>query len=431
MSTNEIILGKIKELIADLEGIKVQLEFKKSQRLTPEQFKLPPPQKPTPQDSPQRLAGQDAPPPTKTESGKPNIHSTPKTTKPPLKPTNTSSLPDLPKPKPAPVAKDAEKSKPLEIKPKQESSGTPSKEVKVEEEKKQTERKRPLTTKPPVPIAAPPKKSEVKPPALGAKNAPLPKKPPVPTQSKIKDDQLKSGITDAIVTEKPNVKWDDIAGLENAKKALQEAVILPLKFPKLFQGNRRPWRGILLYGPPGTGKTDLAKACATEASCTFFSVSSSDLMSKWVGESEKLIRTLFEMAREKKPSIIFIDEIDSMCGSRSEGERDYARSIKTEFLVQMQGVGNDDTGVLVLGATNLPWLVDPAIRRRLEKRIYIPLPEKDSRKYLLKKLMVKNDHALSEEDFEKLAKATEGYKNFLLSMIKSLICLLLDFLVPI
>jgi len=135
------------------------------------------------------------------------------------------------------------------------------------------------------------------------------------------------------VTEKPNIKWSDIAGLVGAKEALKEAVLLPIKFPDIFVGKREPWRGILLYGPPGTGKTFLAKACATEADSTFFSVSSSDLVSKFVGESEKLIRTLFEMAREKSPAIIFIDEVDSLCGARGEGENEASRRIKTEFLV--------------------------------------------------------------------------------------------------
>ena len=184
------------------------------------------------------------------------------------------------------------------------------------------------------------------------------------------------------MSEKPNVKWDDVAGLEGAKASLKEAVILPIKFPHLFTGKRTPWRGILLYGPPGTGKSYLAKAVATEAKSTFFSVSSSDLVSKWQGDSERcvitcsvftivcitlpfrLVKQLFEMAREQKPAIIFIDEVDSLASSRNEAESEGSRRIKTEFLVQMNGVGHDDTGVLVLGATNIPWQLDSGIKRR-------------------------------------------------------------------
>eukprot|EP01017_Pseudomicrothorax_dubius_P036573 TRINITY_DN5252_c0_g1_i1.p1 TRINITY_DN5252_c0_g1~~TRINITY_DN5252_c0_g1_i1.p1 ORF type:complete len:298 (-),score=90.52 TRINITY_DN5252_c0_g1_i1:101-994(-) len=194
-----------------------------------------------------------------------------------------------------------------------------------------------------------------------------------------------------------------------AKKSLQEAVILPIKFPQIFTGVRKPWKGILLYGPPGTGKTFLAKACATEAEGTFFSVSSSDLVSKYVGESEKLIKSLFALAREKSPAIIFIDEVDSMCGSRSDNENEASRRIKTEFLVQMQGVGNDNDKLLVLGATNLPWALDPAIRRRFEKRIYIPLPDFAARRYVFVHNMQKTPHVLTEADFDDLANRTEGY----------------------
>eukprot|EP01105_Mastigella_eilhardi_P007980 TRINITY_DN1974_c0_g3_i1.p1 TRINITY_DN1974_c0_g3~~TRINITY_DN1974_c0_g3_i1.p1 ORF type:complete len:441 (+),score=125.43 TRINITY_DN1974_c0_g3_i1:156-1478(+) len=216
-------------------------------------------------------------------------------------------------------------------------------------------------------------------------------------------------LGDAILTEKPNVKWSDVAGLEVAKEALQEAVILPIKFPRLFTGNRKPWRGILLYGPPGTGKSYLAKAVATEADSTFFSVSSSSLLSKWLGESEKLVRTLFEMAREKKPSIVFIDEVDSLCSSRNDTESESARRVKTEFLVQMNGVGNDMDGVLVLGATNIPWQLDSAIRRRFEKRIYIGLPEAPARTLMFKIHLGNTPNTLTQQDYDTLGDMSVGF----------------------
>ncbi|GFZ20324.1 AAA-type ATPase family protein [Actinidia rufa] len=224
------------------------------------------------------------------------------------------------------------------------------------------------------------------------------------------EGKLRAGLNSAIIREKPNIKWNDVAGLESAKQALQEAVILPVKFPQFFVGKRKPWRAFLLYGPPGTGKSYLAKAVATEADSTFFSISSSDLVSKWMGESEKLVSNLFQMARDSAPSIIFIDEIDSLCGQRGEGnESEASRRIKTEVLVQMQGVGHNDDKVLVLAATNTPYALDQAIRRRFDKRIYIPLPDLKARQHMFKVHLGDTPNNLTESDFENLARRTEGF----------------------
>ncbi|KAE9445568.1 hypothetical protein C3L33_22535, partial [Rhododendron williamsianum] len=225
-------------------------------------------------------------------------------------------------------------------------------------------------------------------------------------------DQAKliAGLNSAIITEKPNVKWNDVAGLESAKQALQEAVMLPVKFPQFFVGKRRPWRAFLLYGPPGTGKSYLAKAIAPEADSTFFSISSSDLLSKWHGESEKLVSNLFQMARDRAPSVIFIDEIDSLGGQRGEGnESETSRRIKTEILVQMQGVGHNDDKVLALAATNTPYALDQAIRRRFDRRIYIPPPDLKARQHMLKVHLGDTPHNLTESDFESLAPKTEKF----------------------
>ncbi|KAF5137256.1 Vacuolar protein sorting-associated protein 4 [Metarhizium anisopliae] len=230
--------------------------------------------------------------------------------------------------------------------------------------------------------------------------------------------KLRNALSGAILQERPNVRWEDIAGLEGAKETLKEAVVLPIKFPSLFQGKRQAWKGILLYGPPGTGKSYLAKAVATEANSTFFSISSSDLVSKWMGESERWdnpsgvdsdISALFSMARENKPSVIFIDEIDALCGPRGEGESEASRRIKTEILVQMDGVGNDSKGILVLGATNIPWQLDAAIRRRFQRRVHIGLPDLNGRARMFKLAVGDTDTALQAGDYNTLANKSDGF----------------------
>nr|XP_040220260.2 katanin p60 ATPase-containing subunit A1 isoform X2 [Anopheles coluzzii] len=209
----------------------------------------------------------------------------------------------------------------------------------------------------------------------------------------------------------PNVQWNDVAGLNEAKAILQEAVVLPVILPDFFRGIRRPWKGVLMVGPPGTGKTMLAKAVATECGTTFFNVSSSTLTSKYRGESEKLVRLLFEMARFYAPSTIFIDEIDSLCACRgSDSEHEASRRFKAELLIQMDGLNaaNDDKVIMVLAATNHPWDIDEAFRRRFEKRVYIGLPNDNTRKALLE-LCLKGVNISPDLNTDTITEQLNGY----------------------
>jgi fidgetin-like protein 1 len=234
-------------------------------------------------------------------------------------------------------------------------------------------------------------------------------------------------IMNEIIVDGDEVHWSDVAGLEAAKKALKEAVVYPFLRPDLFMGLREPARGMLLFGPPGTGKTMLARAVATESKSTFFAISASSLTSKWHGESEKLVRALFAIARRMAPSIIFVDEIDSLLGSRGGAggsEHEASRRSKTEFLIQWSDLqkaaagnngskggnsdGGDPTRVLVLAATNIPWDIDDAARRRFVRRQYIPLPEAETREVQLRTLLGHQNHELSPDDIEVLVQVTDG-----------------------
>lgn len=230
---------------------------------------------------------------------------------------------------------------------------------------------------------------------------------PVPT-SQNNIEKSKNEENNFILEEETNVHWNDIIGLQKAKEALKESIILPRKFPHLFTGNLKPWSGILLYGPPGTGKTQLAKAVASESKSSFFSLSASDIVSKWLGESEKVIKNLFTSAREKAPSVIFLDEIDSLCSSRTSNENDSIKRVKTELMLQTQGIKSTDN-VLLLGATNLPWDIDAAMRRRFEKRIYIPLPNDENRLDLIKHFIGDTENDLDDEGFEVLVGLSKGF----------------------
>ncbi|XP_067261358.1 spastin isoform X5 [Chanodichthys erythropterus] len=224
------------------------------------------------------------------------------------------------------------------------------------------------------------------------------------------DSKLASLILNEIVDSGAAVQFNDIAGQDLAKQALQEIVILPALRPELFTGLRAPARGLLLFGPPGNGKTMLAKAVAMESNATFFNISAATLTSKYVGEGEKLVRALFAVARELQPSIIFIDEIDSLLCERREGEHDASRRLKTEFLIEFDGVqSGGDERVLVMGATNRPQELDEAVLRRFAKRIYVALPTEETRLELLKNLLSKHRNPLSQKELSQLARMTEGY----------------------
>lgn len=227
------------------------------------------------------------------------------------------------------------------------------------------------------------------------------------------DTDLIQALERDVMEKNPNVSFDDIADLDDAKMLLQEAVLLPILMPEFFKGIRRPWKGILMFGPPGTGKTMLAKSIATLGQTTFFNVSASSLASKFRGESEKLVRLLFEMAKFYAPSTIFFDEIDALGSKRGESnEHEASRRVKTELLVQMDGVSGDDNTakrIIVLAATNRPWDLDEALRRRLEKRVYIPLPSDKGRKRLFEIYLSSVNHKAEDIDWDHLVKRSQGY----------------------
>ncbi|XP_053731423.1 fidgetin-like protein 1 [Synchiropus splendidus] len=236
-------------------------------------------------------------------------------------------------------------------------------------------------------------------------------------EPQILDERLKNfepKIVELIMSEimdhGPPVVWDDIAGLEFAKTTIKEIVVWPMLRPDIFTGLRGPPKGILLFGPPGTGKTLIGKCIACQSGATFFSISASSLTSKWVGEGEKMVRALFAIARCHQPAVIFIDEIDSLLSQRTDGEHDSSRRIKTEFLVQLDGAATAaDDRILVVGATNRPQEIDEAARRRLAKRLYIPLPAGAARQQIVSNLMSREKNQLRDEELVSIVTATEGF----------------------
>lgn len=240
--------------------------------------------------------------------------------------------------------------------------------------------------------------------------------PPPPTQNKLSEsDSLRSVIEADVLETSPNVRWEDVYGLDGVKTLLQEMVVQPAQRPDLYKGLRSPGRGILLFGPPGTGKTLIAKAVATNVHATFFSVSASTLLSKYHGESERLVRTLFQMARERQPAFVFVDEADAILSSRSDNEHEASRRLKTEFMAQVDGAtasAQADERVYIMAASNRPQDLDDAVRRRLDRRIYVPLPDAEERTHFLSKVMSRADGVtwrISNAEVYNLAKRTHGF----------------------
>ena len=236
---------------------------------------------------------------------------------------------------------------------------------------------------------------------------------PIPDVLLKMDKEIVEKVVAEILEGKSTVDWNAIAGLEHAKAAVQELAVWPLLKPELFRGARSVPRGLLLFGPPGTGKTLIGRAVASQCNATFFSISASSLTSKWIGEGEKMVKALFAVANCCEPAVIFVDEIDSLLSARkSDGEHESSRRMKTEFLVQMDGLGGDEGRVLLIGATNRPQELDDGARRRLAKQLYIPLPCEKARKAMVQNILNADKgvaHDLSDEDLDVITKKTDGY----------------------
>uniref|UniRef100_A0A7C3MAG1 AAA family ATPase n=1 Tax=Archaeoglobus fulgidus TaxID=2234 RepID=A0A7C3MAG1_ARCFL len=214
-----------------------------------------------------------------------------------------------------------------------------------------------------------------------------------------------------VLVEVPDVRWEDVGGLEHAKQELMEAVEWPLKYPEVFKiANIRPPKGILIFGPPGTGKTLLAKAVANESNANFISVKGPELLSKWVGESEKHVREMFRKARQVAPCILFFDEIDSLAPRRGGiGDTHVTERVVSQLLTELDGL-EELKDVVVIAATNRPDMIDPALLRpgRLERHIYIPPPGKKERVEIFR-IHLRGKPLADDVDIEKLAERTEGY----------------------
>lgn len=208
----------------------------------------------------------------------------------------------------------------------------------------------------------------------------------------------------------PNICFDDIAGLDDVKEAVRIRIILPRKYPEIYNKyKKKAGGGVLMYGLPGTGKTMIAKAIAREIQAKFFSVKSSDIVSKWFGEAEKNVRNLFETARKESNAVIFFDEFEALGAKRSSNSSVMSRLIP-ELLAQIQGFNETDANIMILAATNRPWDLDSAFLRpgRFDEKLYVPLPDNDARKFIITKALegLPLDNNI---EIEKLVAYTDGF----------------------
>ena len=225
-----------------------------------------------------------------------------------------------------------------------------------------------------------------------------------------------------VFVEVPDIKWDDIGGLSSIKQELQEAVEWPLKYSRVFTyADATPPKGILLYGPPGTGKTLMAKAAANESEANFIGIKGPELLSKWVGESEKGVREVFRKSRQAAPCIIFFDELDAIAPTRggNHGDSHVTERVISQFLTEMDGL-EILTNVVVIGATNRPDIIDPALLRpgRFDRILYVPPPDRDSRLQILK-IHAKRKPLAEDVSIEQLADKTDGYTGADLASLSS------------
>lgn len=249
------------------------------------------------------------------------------------------------------------------------------------------------------------RKPQPRKPAPKADNPPLAPNNGNPPAERDDDDSVKQWQAAEI----PKISFDDVIGLKDVKRAITTRMINPLKHPEIYaKFNKKTGGGVLLYGPPGTGKTMIAKAIAHEVGATFYIVRGSDVVSKWVGESERNIASLFETASAQKLAIIFIDEMDSLFGERGKDTHNDKRV--NEFLQQIDGFVGRNPNLLLLGATNRPWDIDSAAVRsgRFSEKIYVPLPDDEARLYMVKKYL--SDCPLASDiDYDMIVSLTDGF----------------------